>query len=184
VKDVPSVYAIGLNYKEHARELNYPLPKHPILFFKNRHSIQNPFDPIKIPSVAKDVDFEAELAVVIGETCKNVSKKDALSYVLGFTCANDVSSRFWQAEISQWAYAKSFDTFLPLGPQIVSQKEIKNPNDLQISLTLNGSVILTGSPPGVLSGRNPKVYLKNGDRLKISIDKIGSLENSVDSNKD
>ena len=136
--DITAIMCIGLNYKHHAEELKIQLPKYPVLFMKNKNSVQNPMEPIRIPSGVKNVDFEAELAIVMGKTCKNVARKDALNYVLGYTCANDVTSRAWQYAVSQWCYAKSFDTFCPLGPALVSQELIQDPNQLKIHSKLNG----------------------------------------------
>jgi 2-keto-4-pentenoate hydratase/2-oxohepta-3-ene-1,7-dioic acid hydratase in catechol pathway len=136
-----NIICIGLNYKQHAIETNSPIPKLPVVFMKTLNTVQNPFDPIIIPKsciTTPQVDYEAELAVVIGKACRNVSTEDALKYVLGYTCANDVSAREWQASTSQWCYGKSFDTFCPIGPVLVSPKLIPDPNQLQISAVLNG----------------------------------------------
>jgi 2-keto-4-pentenoate hydratase/2-oxohepta-3-ene-1,7-dioic acid hydratase in catechol pathway len=136
---------IGLNYKKHAAESNSPLPPHPVLFVKNPGNTQNPGDPIelpqKLPSVS--VDYECELAVIIGRRCKNVSRATALDYVLGYTCANDVSARDWQRNAGggQWCRGKSFDTFAPLGPVLVTRDEIPNPNALRIRTVLNGETM-------------------------------------------
>jgi len=140
------VLGIGLNYKRHAEETKMPLPEYPILFTKSPSSLQNPYDPISIPKVARDppeVDYECELAVVIARDCKNVSEEDALTFVLGYTVANDVSARRWQGKKggTQWCFAKSFDTFLPLGPVLMSARAIPDPNNLRISTTLNGNVM-------------------------------------------
>ncbi|TLD68967.1 5-carboxymethyl-2-hydroxymuconate isomerase [Phragmitibacter flavus] len=140
-----SIPCIGLNYLKHAAETNAPIPQWPVLFHKPITATQSPGGPIQIPThLASDqVDFEAELAVVIGKTCKNVSKADALSYVLGYTCANDISARDWQKARggSQWCRGKSFDTFCPLGPHLVTADEIPNPNALRIQTILNGEVM-------------------------------------------
>ena len=136
---------IGLNYKKHAEEGGQALPPHPVLFVKNPASIQNPGDPIelpqKLPSVS--VDYECELAVVIGKRCKNATRANALDFVLGYTCANDVSARDWQRNGGggQWCQGKSFDTFCPLGPVLVTQDEIPNPNALRIRTILNGETM-------------------------------------------
>jgi 2-keto-4-pentenoate hydratase/2-oxohepta-3-ene-1,7-dioic acid hydratase in catechol pathway len=137
------ILCIGLNYRHHAAETNAKIPEYPILFFKGINSVQNPNDPIEIPTHLKsdEVDYECELAVVIGKTCKNVSKQDAIKYVLGYTCANDVSARDWQIKRGggQWCRGKTFDTFCPLGPCLVTADEIPNPNKLNISTTVNGN---------------------------------------------
>jgi len=118
------------------------IPEHPILFMKSTASVQDPGEPIRIPRfLASDqVDYECELAVVIGRTCKNVSRENALDHVLGYTCANDVSARDWQIRLggSQWCRGKTFDTFCPLGPWLVTRDEIPNPNALAIRTFLNG----------------------------------------------
>ncbi len=143
---VPTVVlCIGLNYRRHAEESNLPIPKFPVLFFKSPGSVQNPGDAIEIPKHLKSekVDYEAELVVVIGRRCKNVSVDEALGCVFGYTCGNDVSARDWQVEYggSQWCRGKTFDTFMPLGPAIVTKDEIANPNSLRIATTLNGEVM-------------------------------------------
>jgi 2-keto-4-pentenoate hydratase/2-oxohepta-3-ene-1,7-dioic acid hydratase in catechol pathway len=114
------ILGIGLNYKKHAEETNMPIPKFPVVFYKNKNSIQHPNGSILIPSIARtpeQVDFEVELAIIIGQTCKNISEKDALQYILGYTIANDISARKWQGKQggNQWCRAKSFDKFCPLG---------------------------------------------------------------------
>ena len=140
-----ALLCIGLNYRQHAAETNAPLPKVPVVFFKNPASVQNPGDPIELPRwlASAKVDYECELAVVIGRRCKNVSRADAPDYVLGYTCANDVSARDWQKEGggSQWCRGKSFDTFCPLGPVLVTPDEIPNPNALRISTKVNGETL-------------------------------------------
>ncbi|CAI2176602.1 4178_t:CDS:2 [Funneliformis geosporum] len=147
---IPIIRCIGLNYKEHAKETSQPIPKFPILFIKPSTSLQNPFDKIKVPTIATNnqVDFEAELAIIIGKTCKNVDREDALQYVLGYTVGNDVSARKWQGKnlgSGQWCFSKGFDTFCPIGPQLVSPSIIKNPNSLRISTRLNDSQLLQNS---------------------------------------
>ena len=141
----PNILCIGLNYKKHAAESNLAPPSRPVLFVKNTASVQNPGDPIELPVKLEStkVDYECELAVVIGRRCKNVSKADALDYVLGYTCGNDVSARDWQRDFGggQWCQAKSFDTFCPLGPVLVTRDEIPNPNALRIQTILNGETM-------------------------------------------
>jgi 2-keto-4-pentenoate hydratase/2-oxohepta-3-ene-1,7-dioic acid hydratase in catechol pathway len=139
------IIGIGLNYRQHAEETKAEIPKHPIVFYKNLASVQDPGQPIRLPRHAHTdkVDFECELAVVIGKTCKHVRHEEALDYVLGYTCANDVSARDWQKDAGggQWCRGKSFDTFCPLGPYLVTADEIPNPNALRIKTTLNGEVM-------------------------------------------
>jgi 2-keto-4-pentenoate hydratase/2-oxohepta-3-ene-1,7-dioic acid hydratase in catechol pathway len=139
------IFCIGLNYRRHAAEGNQPIPEFPVLFMKATSALQNPGDPIELPTHLKSdsVDYECELAVVIGKPCKNVKKADALQYVLGYTCANDVSARDWQLKRggSQWCRGKTFATFCPLGPCLVTADEIPNPNDLKIKTVLNGQTM-------------------------------------------
>lgn len=140
-----AIFCIGLNYRKHAEEGKSPIPKYPVLFMKSPGSVQNPDDPIVLPTHLKStqVDYECELAVVIGKTCKNVPKSKALDYVLGYTCANDVSARDWQKDFggSQWCRGKTFDTFCPLGPCLMLKDRISNPNDLKIKTVLNGETM-------------------------------------------
>jgi len=143
---VPTAFlCIGLNYRQHAAETNARIPSFPVLFMKSPGAIQNPDDPILLPTHLKsaEVDYECELAVVIGQRCKNVPKTDALRHVLGFTCANDVSARDWQKQFggSQWCRGKTFDTFAPLGPCLVTPDELLNPNNLRIRTILNDAVM-------------------------------------------
>lgn len=139
------ILCIGLNYREHAAESASAIPENPMLFIKGSNTLNNPFDPIPIPRRSSQIDYEAELAVVIGKTAKDVSRDNALDYVLGYTCANDVSARDWQREKSlgggQFARGKSFDGFCPLGPWLVTRDEIPNPNALRIKAVLNGQTM-------------------------------------------
>ncbi|MEO7413964.1 MAG: fumarylacetoacetate hydrolase family protein [Opitutaceae bacterium] len=140
-----NILCIGLNYRKHAEEGGRGAPDHPVLFIKPTSTLQNPGDPIEIPQklASTEVDYECELAVVIGKTCKNATRANALDYVLGYTCANDVSARDWQQRFggSQWCQGKSFDTFCPLGPVLVTADEIPNPNALRIKTVLNGETL-------------------------------------------
>jgi 2-keto-4-pentenoate hydratase/2-oxohepta-3-ene-1,7-dioic acid hydratase in catechol pathway len=143
---VPSTFlCIGLNYRKHAAEGNQPIPEYPVLFLKAPTAVQNPGDPIQLPRhlPSEEVDYECELAVVIGKRCKNVPRAKAFDYVLGYTCANDVSARDWQRHKggSQWCRGKTFDTFAPLGPCLVTRDEIPNPNALTIRTIINGEVL-------------------------------------------
>jgi 2-keto-4-pentenoate hydratase/2-oxohepta-3-ene-1,7-dioic acid hydratase in catechol pathway len=140
-----AILCIGLNYKRHAAESNLPAPQFPVLFVKGINALQHPDDPIFIPTHLRsdEVDYECELAVVIGRACKNVRRADALDYVLGYTCANDVSARDWQIKRGggQWCRGKFFDTFAPLGPCLVTRDEIPNPNALRLRTILNGEAV-------------------------------------------
>jgi len=139
-----ALLCIGLNYRQHAAETHAKIPDFPVLFFKSITALQNPGDPIRLPThlPSTEVDYECELAVVIGQTCRNVARRNALDYVLGYTCANDVSARDWQKRWGggQWCRAKSFDTFAPLGPCLVTRDEIPDPNALAIRTLVNGTV--------------------------------------------
>ncbi|GHB89713.1 fumarylacetoacetate hydrolase family protein [Cerasicoccus arenae] len=143
--EATGVFCVGLNYRAHAEETGAELPKHPILFMKGINAVTDPGAPIVLPRSLEStmVDYECELAVVIGKAAKNVSRADALRYVLGYTCANDVSARDWQKHGGggQWCRGKTFDTFCPLGPVLVTPDEIPDPNGLAISTTLNGEVL-------------------------------------------
>ena len=138
-----AILCIGLNYRKHAEETSAKIPEHPILFIKQPAAVQNPGDPIVIPRIESEPDYECELAVVIKTAAKNVAREQALAHVLGYTCANDVSGRSWQIKKggSQWCRGKSFDTFCPLGPEIVTPDEIPNPNALKIKTHLNGETV-------------------------------------------
>lgn len=136
-----AILCIGLNYRKHAEEGGAEIPAYPVLFMKNPSAANGHLQPIRVPAVCDDeVDYEAELAVVIGKAARNVPKEAALDYVLGYTAANDVSARKWQSIRggSQWVRGKSFDTFAPLGPVLVTADEIPNPNALGIRSELNG----------------------------------------------
>ncbi|MCY2932258.1 MAG: fumarylacetoacetate hydrolase family protein [Planctomycetota bacterium] len=205
----PNVLAIGLNYRQHALETKAAIPDRPLLFIKASTSVIAAGDPIVLPAMAPDeVDYEAELAVVIGRAARDVAPDDALSYVLGYTCGNDVSARDCQKRLDrQWARAKSFDTFCPLGPWIETDLDPTNApvrcrvngRTMQDSSTsdmifpcaqlisylshcltlLPGTVILTGTPPGVGVAREPAVYLRAGDVVEVEIGGVGVLRNPV-----
>ena len=139
-----NLLCIGLNYRKHAAGRRAKIPEFPVVFMKATTATQNPGDPIYLPRHLRsdEVDYECELAVVIGKKCKNVPREKALDYVLGYTCANDVSARDWQGKWggSQWCRGKTFDTFAPLGPCLVTTDDIPNPNALAIKFDINGHV--------------------------------------------
>lgn len=147
---VPScIIGVGLNYAKHAAEGGKPPPDRPMWFMKLPGSLQNPDEPILLPQsqpTAK-ADYEAELAIVIGRTARNVARAQAFDYILGYTCANDVSARDWQRDFGggQFCHAKSFDTFCPLGPVLVTPDSLPNPNVLRIRSILNGTVMQDSS---------------------------------------
>jgi 2-keto-4-pentenoate hydratase/2-oxohepta-3-ene-1,7-dioic acid hydratase in catechol pathway len=140
-----SIICIGLNYRRHAQETGAKIPEFPVVFFKGVNTLLNPGEPIQLPTHLRsdEVDYECELAVVIGRAGKNISRQDALDHVLGYTCCNDISARDWQIKRggSQWCRGKSFDTFSPLGPALVTRDEIPNPNALKIRTVLNGVAV-------------------------------------------
>jgi 2-keto-4-pentenoate hydratase/2-oxohepta-3-ene-1,7-dioic acid hydratase in catechol pathway len=193
------IVCVGLNYAEHARELKMQLPEEPILFIKPPTAVLAPGGAIVYPSSSQQVDYEGELAVVMGKRCKNVSADEAEKCILGYTCLNDITARDLQRKDGQWTRAKSFDTFAPLGPWIAKidpskadiqtrvngeVKQKSNISDLIFGIhklvefisaimTLEpGDVIATGTPPGV----GP---LKRGDVVDVEIEGIGVLRNSV-----
>ena len=141
-----AILCIGLNYHQHAIETGFELPRYPALFFKNPAALNHPGDPIVLPASCLDppqVDYEAELAVVIGKAAKNVPVAEALDYVKGYTLANDVSARRWQkhAGAGQFARSKSFDTFCPLGPALVTPEDIPDPQRLDLECRVNGETL-------------------------------------------
>jgi len=141
-----NIYCIGLNYREHAEESGAEMPTHPVLFMKPTSTLAHPGDPIRLPACQEhgpETDYECELVAVIGRPCRNVSVGEALDYVLGYTCGNDVSARKWQmhAGAGQWIRGKSFDTFCPLGPVLVTRDEIPDPQGLPLRTILNGQVM-------------------------------------------
>ncbi|MGB9618099.1 MAG: fumarylacetoacetate hydrolase family protein [Desulfomonilaceae bacterium] len=195
------VVAIGLNYRDHAEELGLALPEEPLLFLKPPSSIIGPGETILAPPQSKRVDYEAELAVVISRTARQVKAEKAADYILGYTCLNDVTARDLQSKDGQWTRAKGFDTFCPIGPWIETDLD---PSDLEISLYLNdelkqhsrtsnlifdpfrlvefvshvmtltaGDVIATGTTSGI----GP---MKPGDKVEVRIEGIGSLFNFVE----
>jgi len=205
----PNVLAIGLNYSPHAEESKEALPERPILFIKANTSVCGPDDEIVLPAIApNEVDYECELAVVIGKEAYCVSEDEALDYVLGYTCGNDVSQRACQLQLDrQWARGKSFDTFCPLGPWIETDIDPENTRvrsrlngetmqegytaDLIFSVRtlvsflsqgitlLPGTVIMSGTPAGVGFARDPQVFLRPGDVIEVEVDGIGVLQNTV-----
>lgn len=138
-------WCVGQNYKAHAAEAGFQVPEHPVIFAKGINAVQNPGDAIVLPAggYSSEVDYECELVVVIGKACKNVKRTEALNYVAGYTCGNDVSARDWQLKRggSQWSRGKSFDTFAPIGPCLVTRDELADPSGLRIQTVLNGRVM-------------------------------------------
>lgn len=143
-----AIVCIGLNYRFHAEETKAAIPPHPVVFMKLPGAVQHPDEPILLPRHLRSdkVDYEGELAVVIGKAARNVSRENALAHVLGYTCANDVSARDWQKSGGggQWCRGKTFDTFCPLGPVLVTADEIPDPRALRIRTFLNGETMQDG----------------------------------------
>ena len=208
--DVPGkIICVGLNYRDHAEEQGTELPSAPLLFAKWPNALIGPGEPIVIPRVSEQVDYEAELGVVIGRRASRVSKEDALDYVRDYVVANDVSGRDLQFSDSQWVRGKSLDTFLPVGepvpasevpdPQALGIRAILNGETMQDSSTANmvfgvadliafvsqaitlepGDLIITGTPAGVGIFRDPPRLLQPGDEITIEIDGLGSITNPV-----
>jgi 2-keto-4-pentenoate hydratase/2-oxohepta-3-ene-1,7-dioic acid hydratase in catechol pathway len=153
VANPSKLVAIGLNYSDHAKESNMPIPAEPIVFMKATTSISGPNDNVVLPRGSKKGDWEVELAFVIGRKAQNVSEADALSYVAGYTVCNDVSEREWQLEHGgQWVKGKSFDTFAPIGPWLVTSDELRDPQNLAMWLDLNGKRMQTGNTNTMIFG--------------------------------
>lgn len=152
--DPPAIFCIGLNYREHARETNAPIPEHPVVFMKQPGSLQDPGRPIVLPRglPSHQVDFEGELVVVIGRRCKNVRRDEAASVILGYTCGNDVSARDWQKQWGggQFCRGKTFDTFAPVGPVLVTADEVADPQQLRVVTRVNGNVMQNDATAGMI----------------------------------
>ena len=212
----PNVIAIGRNYRDHAKEMASTADEtEPLVFSKLTSSIIGPDESIELPAQAPDeVDYEGELGVVIGRTARRVREADALAHVYGYTCANDVSARDCQKRRDkQWARGKSFDTFCPIGPHIVTRDEcgdgpfivrsFLNGTQMQEGSTADlifpiatlvsylshqftlppGTLILTGTPAGVGAARTPPVFLRPGDLIEVDVSGIGRLASPVRGNK-
>ena len=203
--------AIGLNFSDHAAETGAKPPTEPIMFMKATSSICGPNDNIEIVSGSKKLDWEVELGVVIGKNAKHISVDQSQDHILGYCLVNDVSEREWQIEkMGQWVKGKSHDTYGPIGPYLVTKDEIKDVNNLDMSLDLNGKrmqsgntstmifnvdiivsyvskfmslqagdIITTGTPPGVGMGKKPQIFLKEGDKLKLTIDNLGEQNSQI-----
>ncbi len=206
----PKIICLGLNYRDHAKETAANLPKEPIIFMKPRTAIVGPNGKIG-KSFVKELDYEGELAIVISKKCKDVAVSDAKSCVFGYTILNDVSAREIQFGDKQWTRGKSFDTFAPMGPCIVTCSQLPDTSNLRIRTWVNGElrqdgstrnmvfgvdevvhqlsrvmtlepcdVIATGTPAGVAMAMKQPKWLKNSDVVRIEIDGIGVLENTVE----
>jgi 2-keto-4-pentenoate hydratase/2-oxohepta-3-ene-1,7-dioic acid hydratase in catechol pathway len=228
IGDPGMLLSCGMNYGEHLREMNTPVPEKPIAFCKSVTAIIGHREPILLPKSNPDmVDWEGEFSAVIGRTCFAVKAEEAYDYVAGYTIVNDVSARDWVAPVFKatgvmgpihaWDHnilGKQFPTFAPMGPVLVTKDEIRDPNDLQLTTRLNGAVmqsahtsdlvfdvarliayysqfyrfqagdvITTGSPSGVGFGRDPKIFMRPGDRIEVEVNGIGVLSNPIASTK-
>ncbi len=203
--------AIGLNYSDHAAETGAKVPTEPIVFMKATSCINGPNDDIELAPNSKKLDWEVELGIVIGKETKNITEKEAANHIFGYCVVNDLSEREWQIEkLGQWVKGKSHDTFGPIGPYLVTSDEIKDVNNLKLTLDVNGKrmqtgntnkmifnvyyvvsylskfmslqpgdIITTGTPPGVGMGKKPQVFLKAGDKIRLSIDNLGEQNSKV-----
>lgn len=168
------IICIGLNYVDHAKETGSPIPPEPVVFCKFPTTLRGHGDPIVLPTASDQVDYEAELVVVIGKEAKLVEESEAMSYVAGYTCGHDVSARDWQKHKpgGQWLCGKSFDSFAPIGPHFVSASEIADPHQLRIRLRLNGKTMqdsntcqLIFNVPQLVSYLSQVCTLKPGDLI-------------------
>ena len=160
--------AIGLNFSDHAAETGAKPPSEPIIFMKATSSISGPNDNIEIPNYSKKLDWEVELGLVIGKDAKNIPENNSQDYILGYCLVNDVSEREWQIEkMGQWVKGKSHDSFGPIGPYLVSKDEIKDINNLNMELDLNGARMQTG---------NTKTMIFNVDHIVSYVSKFMSLQ--------
>ena len=147
--------AIGLNYSDHAKETGLKIPREPIVFMKATSSISGPNDDIEMPRNSLKLDWEVELAIVIGKETKNISEKEAPNHILGYCIVNDVSEREWQIEkLGQWVKGKSGDTFGPTGPYLVTQDEILDVNNLNLNLEVNGKKMQSGNTKNMIFNTN------------------------------
>jgi len=218
-----NIFCVGLNYKPHAKEFTQSgfdagkstgsndLPSDPIIFSKVPETVVGPFDKVRLPNpeVSQSVDYEAELAVIIRKTCKNLRVEDAMDAVWGYTIINDITARDWQHRHKQWHMGKSFDDFCPMGPAAVTKESIDGQNlsircwvngelrqdsrtselifdiptlisTLSAGITLlPGDIIATGTPVGVGIGFHPPKFLRAGDRVKVAVEGIGEIENEL-----
>jgi 2-keto-4-pentenoate hydratase/2-oxohepta-3-ene-1,7-dioic acid hydratase in catechol pathway len=206
----PVILAIGMNYRAHVAEMGREPPEYQYWFNKQRTCITGPGAPIVVPRVSNMVDYEGELAVVIGRRCRYLSVDRATDVIAGYTVMNDVSVRDWQWRSPTFTMGKSFDTHGPMGPWIVTPDEIDDPQDLSIQTWVNdelrqdsstsqmifsvaeqiaylsngftleaGDLVLTGTPAGVGAASDPPRWLRPGDVVRITIDRVGTLENPV-----
>jgi len=201
------IMAIGLNYADHIRETGRKMPERQVWFCKQPTAANGPYDPILLPKVSQEVDYEAELVVVIGKGGRYITRENAPKAVFGYCVGNDVSARDWQRATPQWVLGKSFDTHAPFGPWITTADETGDPHSLGLRSYVNGEkrqdsntrhlvfnvwdqiahisqvmtlepgdLIFTGTPGGVGMAMEPPRFLAPGDRVRIEIDRLGTLE--------
>ena len=210
IPDPDKIVCIGLNYKEHAAEVGAEPPTHPIIFGKYRNALVGPDATVTLPANSTKVDYEAEVAFVIGRRAKDVAVDAALDFIAGYTLFNDLSARDLQGRGPQWMPGKIFDGAAPCGPALVTPDEVGAPDAIAISLTLNGEtmqdsttgdlifgiaelladlsslmtleagdIVATGTPPGVGMGRDPRVWLGDGDEVVVSSPSLGHLRTKL-----
>lgn len=210
VGDPQKIVCIGLNYRSHAEEAGLEPPETPTFFAKFRNALAPPGGQVRLPGYSEKVDFEAEVAFVVGSRCKDVAEEDALGCIAGYTLLNDLSARDYQFKTMQWMPGKVFDGSAPCGPALVTPDEAGDPDAIEISLTLNGEtmqsastadlihgipalvsflsrlmtlepgdIVATGTPAGVGSVREPRVWLKPGDEVVVSSPTLGELRTTL-----
>jgi 2-keto-4-pentenoate hydratase/2-oxohepta-3-ene-1,7-dioic acid hydratase in catechol pathway len=206
----PKFLGVGLNYADHVAEAGLEPPEHPAIFNKQSTCVTGPYDPIHLPRASHVLDYEGELAFVIGRRCRHVSRDDAPDVIAGYTICDDVSVRDWQLRVATWQIGKSFDTHGPIGPWIVTSDELRDPHQLSLRTWVNGElrqdtntkelifdcftlvehmstaftlepgdVVTTGTSGGVGIAMKPPKLLKAGDRVRVAIEGIGEIENTV-----
>jgi acylpyruvate hydrolase len=207
VPNPQKIVCLGLNYRSHAEEAGLEAPETPTFFAKYANALAPPGAEVALPAYSQKVDYEAEVAFVIGRRCKDVPEDDALSVIAGYTLLNDLSARDYQFKTPQWQPGKVFDGAAPCGPALVTPDEAGPPDAIEISLTLNGEemqrsstadlihsipsvvaylsmlmtlepgdLISTGTPAGVGSVRQPRVWLRAGDEVVVESPQLGRLE--------
>jgi 2-keto-4-pentenoate hydratase/2-oxohepta-3-ene-1,7-dioic acid hydratase in catechol pathway len=207
----PKIICLGLNYVDHAAETNSTVPDEPVIFMKPHTTIIGPNENIVKPNFVKRLDYEGELAIIMGKKAKNIPISEAKKYIFGYTILNDVSARDFQFKDGQWTRGKSFDTFAPTGPCITTTNQLQDTDNLAIRTWVNGElrqnsstknmafsvseivhhlsrvmtlepcdVIATGTPAGVGFAMKPPKFLRQGDVVRIEIEGIGVLENTVE----
>jgi len=207
----PKIICLGLNYVDHAAETNKAVPDEPVIFMKPHTTIIGPNQNIIKPRIVHELDYEGELAIIIGKKAKNITTSEAAKHIFGYTILNDISARDYQFKDGQWTRGKSFDTFAPTGPSITTANQVKSTANLAVRTWVNRDlrqnsttrnmafsvteivhhlsrvmtldpcdIIATGTPAGVGFAMKPPRYLQNGDVIRIEIQEIGVLENTVE----